>query len=170
MDCSPPGCSLRDIIPAGNTGWVAISSSMGSSWPRDLNHIPSGSCIGRWILYCWATWKAPPIPELSWNLLAAWPSFLPQPGFILPSLLSSKGQLSYPNLAILSSGSPEEVKRWGEKWELIHVFNTKPQPRVHTNHYFSSTEHSQCHVEGLDNNHYHVSNIYQVPAKILYVY
>ena len=35
--------------------WVAISSSRGSSPPRDQIHI---SCIGRWVLYHWATWEA----------------------------------------------------------------------------------------------------------------
>ena len=30
--------------------WVAISSSRGSSWPRDWTWI---SCIGRWIFYHW---------------------------------------------------------------------------------------------------------------------
>ena len=34
--------------------WTAISFSRGSSWPRDWTHI---SCIGRQILYHWATWK-----------------------------------------------------------------------------------------------------------------
>ena len=36
---------------------VAISFSRGSSWPRDQTSI-SVSCIGRWILYHWATWEA----------------------------------------------------------------------------------------------------------------
>ena len=34
---------------------VVISSSRGSSWPRDQTHI---SCIGRWILYRWVTGEA----------------------------------------------------------------------------------------------------------------
>ena len=34
--------------PGKNTGVGWISSSRGSSWPRDQTHI---SCIGRWILY-----------------------------------------------------------------------------------------------------------------------
>ena len=38
---------------------IAISSSMGSSQPRDQTHISCIiSCIGRWILYHWATWEA----------------------------------------------------------------------------------------------------------------
>ena len=45
--------SLQEILE-----WVAISSSMGSSWPRDLNHIPSGSCISRWILYHQTTYNS----------------------------------------------------------------------------------------------------------------
>ena len=33
-------------------GFVAISSSRGSSQPRDQTHISYVSCIGRWVLYC----------------------------------------------------------------------------------------------------------------------
>ena len=38
---------------------VAISSSRGSSWPRDWTCISWVYCIGRWILYHWATWEDP---------------------------------------------------------------------------------------------------------------
>ena len=34
--------------------WAAISSSRGSSWPRDGTW---ASCIGRWVLYCCTTWE-----------------------------------------------------------------------------------------------------------------
>ena len=36
---------------------VAISSSMGSSWPRDRTYVSCISCIGRQILYHWTTWE-----------------------------------------------------------------------------------------------------------------
>ena len=49
MDC---GSSVRGILQARIVWWVAISSSRGSSWPRDWTHI---SCVGRQILYHWAT-------------------------------------------------------------------------------------------------------------------
>ena len=54
-DCSPPGSSVHGISQARILEWVAISSSRGSSWPRDRAPI---SCIARWILYHWDTWKA----------------------------------------------------------------------------------------------------------------
>ena len=56
MDCSPPGSSVHGISQARILEWVAISFSRGSSRPRDQTCI---SCIGRRILYHWATWKAP---------------------------------------------------------------------------------------------------------------
>ena len=56
MDCSPPGSSVQGIHQARILEWVAISSSRGSSWPRDRTFI---SCLGRQILYHWATWEAP---------------------------------------------------------------------------------------------------------------
>ena len=42
MDCSPPGSSVRGILPAKILEWVAIPSSRGSSQPRDG---PQVACI-----------------------------------------------------------------------------------------------------------------------------
>ena len=58
MDCSPPGSSVHEILQARVLEWVAISSSRGSSQPRDGTQVSCDSCIGRWILYHCATWKA----------------------------------------------------------------------------------------------------------------
>ena len=55
MDSSPLGSSVHGSFQARVLGWVAIFFSRGSSWPRDQTHI---SCIGRWILYHWATGEA----------------------------------------------------------------------------------------------------------------
>ena len=55
MDCSLPGSSVHGIFQARILEWVAISSSRGSSQLRDQTHV---SCIGRQILYHWATWEA----------------------------------------------------------------------------------------------------------------
>ena len=48
MDCSPPGFSVHGIFQARILEWVAISSSKGSSQPRDQSCI---SRTGRQILY-----------------------------------------------------------------------------------------------------------------------
>ena len=61
VDCSPVDCSssVHGIAQVRILVWVAISSSRGSSLPRDRTHISCISCIGRRILYHWATRKAP---------------------------------------------------------------------------------------------------------------
>ena len=51
---SAPGSSVHGISSARILVWVAISFSRGSAWPRDPAFI---SCIGRWVLYHWATRK-----------------------------------------------------------------------------------------------------------------
>ena len=56
MDCSLPGSSVHGISQARILEWVVISFSRGSAQPRDRT---SFSCIGRQILYYWATWEAP---------------------------------------------------------------------------------------------------------------
>ena len=50
-----PGSSVHEISQARRLEWIAISSSRGSSRPRDRTHV---SCISRQILYPWAAWKA----------------------------------------------------------------------------------------------------------------
>ena len=54
MDYSPPGSSARGIFPARILEWVAISSSSGSSRPRDQTCV---SCIGRQVLNRWVSWE-----------------------------------------------------------------------------------------------------------------
>ena len=49
MDRSPTGSSVHGILQARILEWVAISSSKGSSQPRDRTCV---SCLGRRILYC----------------------------------------------------------------------------------------------------------------------
>ena len=55
MDCRLPGFSAYGILQARILEWVSISFSRGSSQPRDGTCI---SCIGRRILYHWATREA----------------------------------------------------------------------------------------------------------------
>ena len=57
--CSWPGSSVHAILQARILEWVAISSSRGSSWPRDRTRVSCISFIGRWILYCWAIGENP---------------------------------------------------------------------------------------------------------------
>ena len=55
MDYSLPVSSVYGISQARILERVAIFFSRGSSQPQDQTHV---SCIGRRILYHWATWKA----------------------------------------------------------------------------------------------------------------
>ena len=59
MDCSPPGSSVRGIVPARILEWVAISSSRGSSKHRDQICVSCISSIGRRVLYHQATLGSP---------------------------------------------------------------------------------------------------------------
>ena len=56
MDCSLPGSSVRGILQARILEWVAISSSRGSSQPRDQICIPA--LEDRFFITS-ATWEAP---------------------------------------------------------------------------------------------------------------
>ena len=60
MDCSPPGSFVHGISQARILEWVAISYCRGSSWPKNWTHV---SCIGKRILYHWATREAHEFPS-----------------------------------------------------------------------------------------------------------
>ena len=51
--CRPPSSSIQGIFQARKLEWVAISSSRGSSWPRDQTSV---CCVGRQILYYCTIW------------------------------------------------------------------------------------------------------------------
>ena len=50
-DCNPPGSSVHGIFQTRILEWIAISSSRGSSQPRDWTCVSGISCIARQILY-----------------------------------------------------------------------------------------------------------------------
>ena len=67
---SPPGSSVHGILQARILEWVAISSSRGSSQPRDWTQVSCVSCIGRGILYHHATWEAQMNASVQFSLVA----------------------------------------------------------------------------------------------------
>ena len=58
IECNLPGSSINEMFQAKILEQVAISSSRGSFRSRDRNQVSCSSCLGRQILYHWATWEA----------------------------------------------------------------------------------------------------------------
>ena len=58
MDCSLPDSSVRGISQARILERVAISSSRGSSWPRDQTHVSCVSCTAGGFFTLWAIQEA----------------------------------------------------------------------------------------------------------------
>ena len=54
LDCNPPGSSVHGIFQARILEWVAISSSRGSSQPRDQTCGSRVSCIAGISYTCWS--------------------------------------------------------------------------------------------------------------------
>ena len=71
MDCSLTGSSVHGISQARRPGWVDISFSRGSSWPKGQTCISCVSCISRWTFYHCATWEAPFSVTIKQNAAAA---------------------------------------------------------------------------------------------------
>ena len=59
MDCSPPGSSVHEILQAKILEWVAISSSRGSSYPRNRTWVSCVSCTEGGFVTCWAIREDP---------------------------------------------------------------------------------------------------------------
>ena len=78
MDCSPPGYSVHGVSQARILEQDAISSSRGSSWPSNQNHVSCISFIGKRSLYHWTTWDTLVLSALSqwWNLFILSPTFI----------------------------------------------------------------------------------------------
>ena len=58
MDCKLPGSSVHGDFQARTLEWVAISSSKGSSWPRDQTCLTYISCIEGGFFTVWAIREA----------------------------------------------------------------------------------------------------------------
>ena len=113
MDCSPPDSSVHGISKARILKWIAISFSRWSSHPG----IKPVFCIGRQILYRWATRKV--LPFLGTKILSGslrnslsvpilehtWPGSYWKASWIVSSLVLLKTIFSY---GILPSESVEE--------------------------------------------------------------
>ena len=72
--CSPPASSAHVIFQVRILEWVGISSSRGSSWPRDWTPLLPHLLHCRWILCCWATREAQsvvraPKRNRNWNFV-----------------------------------------------------------------------------------------------------
>ena len=82
VDCSPPGSSVHEILQERIPEWVAISSSWGSSQPRDWTWVYSFSCIsGR----CFTHWA---IMEANYHIPSKKRRHESQPGGTLLNLIS----------------------------------------------------------------------------------
>ena len=69
MGCSLPGSYVHGIFQARILEWVVISFSRGSSQPRARTSFSGVSCIGRQILYHWATREPQQSFLFLWRLL-----------------------------------------------------------------------------------------------------
>ena len=141
IDYSLPGSSVHGILQARILEWVAISFSMGSSWPKDQTYI---SCIGKWILYHWATGGSRYMlqddfyfqkinlyfPWWSESLSAMSDSLQPHG---LHSLWNSPGQntgvgsLFFPQGIFATQGLNPDLLHW--RWILYHLSH-QGSPRI----------------------------------------
>ena len=115
MDWSPPGSSVHGIFQARILEWVTISSSQGSSRPRDRTHISCISYNGRCFLYhcntCDYTWLFTSTPAI---------------------FLKSNNHNNH-----LSTKTPLFQSIWGHAYTHTHTHHTP-----HTTHTHTHTPHT----------------------------
>ena len=86
--------SVHGILQARILEWVAMSSSRGSSWPRDQTRVSNFSCLGRQVLYHQCHQQASPQRSLPMQCpTKCWPDRSLDPRKALPHGI-------YPTLAI----------------------------------------------------------------------
>ena len=129
-DGSLPGSSVHVILQAIILEWVAISSSRGSSWPRDQTRVTWGSCIGRQILYHWA-------PCCGCHGSGAW----------LLQWLRWRGATPRPRLGVVS------VLCWSSCEEIPHVQLKRNSSKT------VSTERGYQRAEDWNHNHRQLANL-----------
>ena len=62
MGCNPPGSSVHGILPARMLEWVAMSSSRGSSRPRDRTRVSYVAIQGLNLHLCLLHWQVGSLP------------------------------------------------------------------------------------------------------------
>ena len=76
MNYSLAGSSVHGILQARTLEWVAMSSSRGSSRPRDPTHVSYISCTGRQVLYHWrhpgSPYRVSPLIKIFDGFPSAW--------------------------------------------------------------------------------------------------
>ena len=127
MGCSPPGSSVHGVLHTRVLEWVAISSSRGSSWPRNGTHVSCVSCIDRQILYHWCHLGS---PSLDCDLL--WPMGLYETD---TNRGLSMHLWSHFFLILLTKGDKDQVGRdyRGKSWKLGRVKKLESALKFATN-------------------------------------
>ena len=101
MHCSPPGSSVHRISQGRILEWVAISSSRGTSPPRDRTQVSCLSCIGKQIFYHCTTWEVPGQSEIIFKTGTGTclPNLQP-PGFLLRIKFKAPSASSRPQVGM----------------------------------------------------------------------
>ena len=117
MDYNLPGCFICGILQAKILEWVAISSSRGSSWPRDGTQVP---CISGRFFTIWVTreaihtpWATAYIPSYIPKEFSSWPRWKPGWEYLSQSSLCSR------------------VAGHSSLWELKHKTQSRTSLVVH---------------------------------------
>ena len=121
-DYNPPGSSVCGVLQASRLEWVAISSSRGSSQPRDRTRICCVSCFGRQVFNHWTTWD-------TWNGNKPYywvPCTPPSSGRLLPGIterawtqdLETTGSLIYLTSKWVNRASLSQVSL---EWNNVFV-------------------------------------------------
>ena len=108
MDCSLPDSSVHGIFQARILESVAISFSRESSWHRDWTCV---SCIGRWVIFCWATREAPRLS--TWFDLYVpsilWKSYSYISHFINVKTEVQSSSINLPSVSLIVIGEHESI-------------------------------------------------------------
>ena len=128
-DSNPPGSSVHGILPAWILEWFSITSSGGSSWPRDWTEFFMSPALAGGFLTTSTTWGTPHLYEFIkscfwfpfWfhmrDLTYLHSTSCEMPGWIKHKLESSfPGEIQRTSDTQMTPHLWQKVKRWRASW------------------------------------------------------
>ena len=111
MDHGRPVSSVKGILQARILEWVAVSSSRGSSWPRDLTRV--SGIAGRFFTV-WATREALNVPNISKYFLKGQKKVLAVKGNKWISWVTLELRIIIPQKPLLRKkrGKSQNCRKW----------------------------------------------------------
>ena len=140
MNSSPTGSSVYGIFQARTLGWVAMTSSRGSSWSRDQTQIPYSSCMQAGSLPLSHQGSPIQLPQITWyresHLVKDWS----------PALRATQvnSRMETPDPVKSSAWLQPHEETWARTAQLNDTWIPEPQKLWDDAKFGGNLSHNRC--------------------------